>query len=368
MTKYFKLAAILAAVPFAALLFVNHWAVDAQTQTAKVQTAGEKFKNIKVLNDMPADQLGKVMNIFAASLGVSCAACHNTNDYSSDEKPNKETARKMIAMTRDINKVNFNSRTEVSCNTCHSGHEHPQSQINLMPAPAVERPKQPETKPNVDQIVDNYIKAAGGADRIGKITSRTLTVSRVESDGKTTEPETIYFKNGKYSAKVAYGERWIEDVYDGTNAYKFGRYQKFDIQPDEAEQIKREADLFLPTNIKTAYPKLDFRAVDRVDGRDAYMVQATTASNLRERLYFDVASGLLVRRVVASPTMFGAFVYQIDYQDYKPFDGIQIPTTVKYSMPNLRWTKKVTAVKQNTPIDDSVFKVKEPEPRPAPKS
>ena len=30
--------------------------------------------------------------------------------------------------------------------------------------------------------------------------------------------------------------------------------------------------------------------------------------------------------------------------------------------------KKVTAVKQNTPIDDSVFKVKEPEPRPAPKS
>lgn len=368
MTKYLKLAATLAAVPFAALVFINRWPADAQTQTAKVQTAGERFKNIKVLNDMPADQLGKVMNIFAASLGVKCGFCHNTSDYSSDEKPNKQMARQMITMTREINKVNFNSRTEVSCVTCHNGRNKPQGQINLMPQPAVDRPKQPETKPAADQIVENYIKASGGADQIAKIASRTLTVSRIEADDKTTEPETVYFKSGKYSAKTTYGERWIMDVYDGTAAYKFGRYQKFDIQPDEAEQIKREAELFLPTNLKTVYPKLEFRFVDRVNGSDAYVLEGTTMSNARERLYFDFASGLLVRRVVATPTMFGNFVYQVDYQDYKPFDGIQVATTIKYSMPNLRWTKKVTAVKQNAPVDESVFKVIAPEPRPTTKN
>ena len=40
-----------------------------QTQT-KIETAGQKFKNIKVLNEMPADQMGKVMNLMSASLGV----------------------------------------------------------------------------------------------------------------------------------------------------------------------------------------------------------------------------------------------------------------------------------------------------------
>ena len=94
---------------------------------AKVQTAGERFKNIKVLNDMPADQLGKVMNIFSASLGVECSFCHVPNAFEKDDKPEKLTARKMIKMTFDINKDNFNNRPEVSCNTCHSGHEHPQS-------------------------------------------------------------------------------------------------------------------------------------------------------------------------------------------------------------------------------------------------
>jgi hypothetical protein len=71
MTKYLKLTAVLLTVPFVAILFVNLWPVGAQTALAqtKVETAGEKFKNIKVLNEMPADQLGRVMNIVAASLG-----------------------------------------------------------------------------------------------------------------------------------------------------------------------------------------------------------------------------------------------------------------------------------------------------------
>ena len=51
-----------------------------EMQTKQVETAGQKFKNIKVLNEMPADQMGKVMNLFSASLGVNCSYCHVSND------------------------------------------------------------------------------------------------------------------------------------------------------------------------------------------------------------------------------------------------------------------------------------------------
>ena len=80
---------------------------EAQT---KVETAGQRFKNIKVLNDMPAEQLGKVMNIFAASLGKDCNFCHVGEDFEKDTKKEKATAREMMKMTFEINKNHFNSR------------------------------------------------------------------------------------------------------------------------------------------------------------------------------------------------------------------------------------------------------------------
>ncbi|MBK7933640.1 MAG: hypothetical protein IPK01_09100 [Acidobacteria bacterium] len=63
-----------------------------KTQT-KVETAGQKFKSIKVLNDMPADQMGKVMNMISASLGVDCKFCHASNDgdYEKEGFEHKDT-------------------------------------------------------------------------------------------------------------------------------------------------------------------------------------------------------------------------------------------------------------------------------------
>ena len=59
-----KIAAIFTFAAFACVFF----ATKGNTQT-KVETAGEKFKSIKVLNDMPADQMGKVMNYDVGEFG-----------------------------------------------------------------------------------------------------------------------------------------------------------------------------------------------------------------------------------------------------------------------------------------------------------
>ena len=72
-----KIKIILVAVFGLSALFL--FVPKGELQT-KVETAGQKFKSIKVLNDMPADQMGKVMNMMSASLGVNCAFCHASND------------------------------------------------------------------------------------------------------------------------------------------------------------------------------------------------------------------------------------------------------------------------------------------------
>jgi hypothetical protein len=54
-------------------------------------------------------------------------------------------------------------------------------------------------------------------------------------------------------------------------------------------------------------------------------------------------------------TVIGVFPYQVDYGDYKAFDGVQVPTTVTGSTPGRSWTFKVTDIKQNAAIDDAKF-------------
>lgn len=332
------------------------------TQTKQIETAGQHFKNIKVLNDMPADQMGKVMNLMAASLGVNCAFCHFEGDFAKDGNEHKDTAREMITMNLALNKNYFDGRPEISCNTCHNGRPHPQSALNLTPKVEETRPKQPDTKPSVDAILDKYAQAVGGKDAIAKIASRQIKATRIEPNGKDSETEEIFQKGGKLSIATTYnskekGNFVVVENYDGTRSWKTGNQKEITLKADEIEQIKRNAQIFAFADLKAIYPKMEVRSVDRIDGREVYLILASLADNSRERLYFDVQNGLLVRRIAQTPTVLGNFQYQVDYSDYKDFDGVKLPTTIRYAMPNVSWTRKILEIKSNAPIDDAKFQL-----------
>ena len=83
-------------------------------------------KNLKILSAGP--NLMIAMRSFNEALGVQCDYCHMQGDMASDANPRKETARKMIAMVRQIepyfvstNGVFPRGYHEVDCMTCHRG-------------------------------------------------------------------------------------------------------------------------------------------------------------------------------------------------------------------------------------------------------
>src|ERR1044072_7414797 len=350
-----KILILCCSLPLFVLLFENGKKAAGQTasQTSTV-TAGQKFKNIKVLNDMPADQLGKVMNIMSASLGVDCNFCHiSETEFDKDGKKEKDIARKMITMTFMLNKDFFDGKLEVTCNTCHQGHSHPVSAISL---PSVLSPprKSPENenKLSVDTILDNYVKALGGKAALGKIKTHMIKARRIEADGKTIETEDVYLKAPNRSLMVtAYGKYLVTEGYDGVKAWKTGDGENIALYGEEAEQIKREAELFDVSNIRSLYAQMVFGTTDKIKGREVYVIRATPiaggATGQRERLYFDTQTGLLVRRTASIMTVLGVFQFQVDYEDYNAFDGVKIPMTTRWSMPNLSWTRKVLTVKNN---------------------
>ncbi|HEV8487051.1 MAG TPA: c-type cytochrome [Blastocatellia bacterium] len=91
----------------------------------------DAFKNIQSLKGITAGRLMATMNGFTRSLGVDCSFCHVPGAFEKDDKANKLTARKMLAMTGVVAKEYFNGRGRVNCYTCHRGQKEPVS----MPPP-----------------------------------------------------------------------------------------------------------------------------------------------------------------------------------------------------------------------------------------
>src|SRR6266446_3921480 len=153
-----------------------------QQRPTEGRTAEQVYKNIKVLSGIPADQVTPTMRIIARSLGVTCEFCHDPMDRSKDGIEAKETARKMIKMVHDINSNSFGGRTQVTCNTCHNGHNDPANMPELPQfSVAVLGPGNEVTPPaltSVDQFLAKYVQAVGGEQALQKVTSMVLTGTR----------------------------------------------------------------------------------------------------------------------------------------------------------------------------------------------
>jgi photosynthetic reaction center cytochrome c subunit len=332
------------------------------------KTAEQFYKNIKVLNGTPADQVIESMHQIRAALGVNCEFCHDDPDRSTDTKMPKETARGMMRMVMDINKNNFKGEQEVTCYTCHRGSTAPATTV---PLPAVEKGEEAEPKglPSVDQILTKYVQALGGEQAIRKITSRVITGTQFipTGPGGTVPVPAMIERSQKVPNLVVNIYRTptytVSDGFDGTKAWAQDLRGRV-TEPSATDQMraKRDADFYLPLDLKQAYTQMQVRRVENVNGHDAYVVIARPQGDRAERLYFDVQTGLLVRKWSALPTPVGDAPFQVDYEDYRDTgSGVKFPYLITMNPANARTepsttaTIRVTKVQDNAPLDSSKF-------------
>jgi hypothetical protein len=98
---------------------------------SEARQADSVFKNLKTFTGPASVKVTHflgIMKYWGASLGVSCTHCHNTGNWSSDEKQAKSIARDMFAMRQTINgqilkniKGLQSETPRINCRTCHQG-------------------------------------------------------------------------------------------------------------------------------------------------------------------------------------------------------------------------------------------------------
>ncbi len=102
--------------------------------------AGESFKNVQVLKDVPVPEFARLMVTMTTWVAPQqgCSYCHAGGDLASDALYTKVVARRMLQMTRHINSDwhSHVGETGVTCYSCHRGHNVPEYVWFTDPGPA----------------------------------------------------------------------------------------------------------------------------------------------------------------------------------------------------------------------------------------
>jgi photosynthetic reaction center cytochrome c subunit len=328
------------------------------TFSFSISNGQQRPKNLQVFKDLPATQLDPTMAFISGALGVRCSYCHVANQFDKDDKPTKLAARRMIQMVFDINKGSFNGESAVSCYTCHRGKPLPVSVPavgqNLW-APGPTAPAA-ETLPSVKQILERYVQALGGADALNKINSRIAKGSRIGADNVLV-PEEVYQKApDKLLTITSYPQVVFSNGFNGTVAWGHSSRDGATPLPDQLiAQIKRDAVFYKELKTEQIYSSLTLVGKTSVRDADAYVIEAKPVDGPIEKLFFDVKTGLLVRRYTESSTPLGKLPLQTDYEDYRDVDGIKQPFLIHWSFPGRVWGRKIDEIKQNVSLDDAKF-------------
>src|SRR6266545_8418837 len=350
----------------------------AATQTAPAEKTVEQVqKNIQVLTGLPASQLIPVMNYIGSSLGVKCTYCHVNTDgkwnFVSDEKPEKGTAREMIKMVQGINKATFKGNPAVGCFTCHRGNNEPVRVPQLpiaAPTPFAETAETAtkEMPPTADQILAKYTEALGGSAAIDKLKTRSMKGTWLTGNGITLGYEVYQSApDGIYTVLNTPKQSVIERGFAGQTAWEKSNRGLRDLEGIEVFYLKRYPDLFKDIKLQGQFTRISFGGKDKVDGKDVYVLRGLAVDGKGERLFFDMQTGMLLRRITSTPTIVGIIPEQVDYDDYREVDGLKLPFTIRTTSIDSFYnsTRKFTEIKLNVPVDETKFN-KPPAPPPSP--
>jgi len=356
-----------------------------QAPDQKPLTAGEFFKNVKILNNLPINEFMTTMGFFSASLGYSCENCHGADtgweNYAADNQEKKQTARRMILMMTAINKTYFGGKQVLTCYTCHRGGDQPTITPNLaaLYSPPPEEPKDilPQAKeaPSVDEIIGKFLAALGGRYRLANLTSFVATGTMIGYGvDAEKQPVEIYAQAPDRRTTIVHSPAGDNiTTLNGNSGWLAGAQiagpdipvPVLALSGGDLQGLKLETNLYFPNSLKQAFSQWRVGLQTEIDDRQVQVVQGSNPGGAFATFYFNAESGLLVRVMRYTDSFVGRFPTQIDFSDYREVSGVKMPFRWTVVWLDGQQTFELTDIRLNAPIDGAQFAKPDARPRPA---
>ncbi len=300
----------------------------------KPKLAGEAFKNVQVLKDLPEEQFWATMSFFADSLGVNCERCHAT-PFDADKKPEKIKARQMIRMTRDLNERYFNGDTKVTCNSCHRGTTVPIAQPSLDAQRWMDFSKVETPLPDGTELIARYQKLTGVGGAVAPHAERVaykMTIYLSETPPTKVDTELTIGGPDQFRMSRSSDRGKREWIRNGDASWTETAVGWKAADGNEMNDISGEASSFDWQTLKDVSEPKTIK-MDLARGRQAAVVEARDHGE-RVWLYFDEQTGLLLRRRTFFPTYFADGSWDVEFDDYRRVHGLMLPFLVQILNPS----------------------------------
>jgi carboxyl-terminal processing protease len=198
--------------------------------------------------------------------------------------------------------------------------------------------------PSPEKIINRYIEAVGGETALLKIKSR-VSIGTVELPMGLNGTVEVYEQAPNRTSVImnldGFGVvqqtfngsvRWLQDPVRGYLSFPAGN------QSASSDDIHREL------RYGRLLSSLRFERKDKVGDRDCFVLNRMAGGIVIERLFFEVATGLLVRE------------NDTYLEDYREVDGVKVPFVARESPATpVATVVRLKEVKQNVAIDESKF-------------
>jgi hypothetical protein len=204
------------------------------------------------------------------------------------------------------------------------------------------------------QVVDQYVKAAGGSKALGKIQTLTLEGVFTNGEGKSGTYTLDTKLPNRYYSELLLGEKNLIEAYNGKSAWHQNAAGELGtLVGPEGMQLEAAAQFY---NSRLVHPKkskmtVTFVRHTQVRGKDALQLEVTTGTGVKRQVYFDPQTHLIVKEAA----MVGGVEEEILYDDYRPVDGVRLPYKIELHRGSDKYDIDVTRAVINGTVGERVF-------------
>jgi predicted Zn-dependent peptidase len=209
-----------------------------------------------------------------------------------------------------------------------------------------------------DQVIDKYIKALGGREKIGQIKDVTMNMTASIQGMNLSVVQQSKVPNKSKLVMQAQGMEIMNITSDGNRATRAQMGNQQEVTGDELAGLKVQNTMFGEMSYDQLGVKKSLAGIEPVDGKDAYKIELELPGGSKATEFYDVESGLKTRVINIQNTPEGPVSQSSDLNNYKEVNGVKFPHLIMTTVGPQQIRMEVTSVSVNQNLADSLFEIK----------
>ena len=204
------------------------------------------------------------------------------------------------------------------------------------------------------KIVEQYVRAAGGARALARIHTLAMEGTFTTDDGKSGTYTLDTKLPNRYYLELLVGDQNLVEAYNGKSAWRRdGARELATLLGADGMQMEAAAQYYNSRLVNLKKEKIALRSVGHAEvrGKDSLEVELTTATGMTRQVFFDPETHLIVKEAATV----GGVPQELVYDDYRAVEGVKLPAKIELDRGGAKYAITLTRTVINGTVGERVF-------------